>query len=235
MQTPQIKTCSDCQQLTDLLKKLDLKLWEIAKKDWDQKKYNLDKTPTPDVQELLIYKRILQNRIYNADYPCSDFSSQDMFKRLISKIASFSFKCLCFRQPPAVSTTTTTSTTNTTSSTTTTTTTAATPLFAGASDSSSTPDESAILSGNIFYQNPVNPIIVNWTSFNSAPKYLWFAVPDVTGADKSTWYVDVLNNGNIGTSEDLFGASSVVNVDGTNYLVYITNYPTQFFANVLIS
>ncbi len=64
--------------------------------------------------------------------------------------------------------------------------------------------------------------------------YLWFAIPQ-TSTSKTKWYVDALNNGNIGgavtPAGNLFPAESVVSVTtvlwaGINYKVYISNYQT---------
>jgi hypothetical protein len=56
---------------------------------------------------------------------------------------------------------------------------------------------------------------------NPDPKYLWVGIPAAQPL-KTKWYVSVLNNGNIGTPDDLFGAPVTVG----SYKFYITNYPT---------
>lgn len=58
---------------------------------------------------------------------------------------------------------------------------------------------------------------------NTAPKYLWMAEP-VSLTAKTKWYGNDFNNGNIGTEDDLFGPTVIV--EGA-WRFYITMYQTQ--------
>lgn len=64
-------------------------------------------------------------------------------------------------------------------------------------------------------------VIANYMT-NSEPQYLWMAEP-LSQPAKTKWYGDVLNNGNIGTDQDLFD----VPVASGGYRFYITVYQTQ--------
>lgn len=111
MQTSQVKTCKNCQQLTVLIEKLDKKLWELAEISWNNKKYNLGIPEDAGlVSDLLNYKRILSKRLICSDYPAGKYTFQDIAKKLTGKIIS-SKKCLCSSIPPTSSSTTTTTTT----------------------------------------------------------------------------------------------------------------------------
>lgn len=127
-------------------------------------------------------------------------------------------------------TTTTSTTTTTTSSTTTTTTTSHSDLiFFGALPDGSTPTEGEILAGSSDTVNGEVDVEVDWTPFNGSPQFLWVAIPDHGGThEKFFWFVDALNQGNIGSPSDLFDAPATVSVSGVNHLVYITTFATQF-------
>lgn len=71
-------------------------------------------------------------------------------------------------------------------------------------------------------------ISVDWTPFNSSPQYCWVAIPYTESSQiKNHWYVNTINQGNIGSSE-LFSIVQTVTINGVNYSVFITNYQTQF-------
>jgi hypothetical protein len=70
-------------------------------------------------------------------------------------------------------------------------------------------------------------------TFAASNQYIWFAIPNGS-TSKTKWYVNDTNQGNIGTSSDLFGAVQVDAVDSPdgywnmqNYKIYISNYATQ--------
>lgn len=75
-------------------------------------------------------------------------------------------------------------------------------------------------------------------NFNTtSDDYMWFAIPDLSPA-KTKWYVNALNNGNIGgvvaPGGNLFPDPDVVSVDsptvlwnGINYKIYIANYQSS--------
>lgn len=103
-------------------------------------------------------------------------------------------------------------------------------IYIGSAGAGTTPTQSQILAGNSSQQNGAFNVLADWTSLTSGgPTYCFFAIPDTDAAhEKNKWFVDTLNNGNIGTPDDLFGALATVVVDGVNYSVGITNYQTQF-------
>lgn len=108
-------------------------------------------------------------------------------------------------------------------------------VYIGASSSGSVPNSSTILAGTSSTQNGAFDVSADWTPFNGSPQFCWFAIPDLGPAyEKNKWFVDVINNGNIGGPSDLFGALSTVVVNGVNYSVGITNYQTQFVAVCLL-
>jgi hypothetical protein len=69
-------------------------------------------------------------------------------------------------------------------------------------------------------------------TFNASDKYVWFAHADVY-TEKTKWYGDALNNGNIGGSTDFINSSNLIEVSSpngywtTNYLTYISDYSTN--------
>lgn len=69
-------------------------------------------------------------------------------------------------------------------------------------------------------------------TFAASAEYIWFAVP-ATSTSKTSWYVDTLNNGDIGEASDLFGIEQVISIDspsslwsGQNYKIYVSNFAT---------
>lgn len=140
---------------------------------------------------------------------------------------------------PTTTTSTTTSTTTTgvptttTSSTTSTTTTA--PLddiFVFAQATGATPSSSTILAGVHSLQNGANDVNADWTPFNTSSQFCVVAIPNRGGTyTKTKWFVDIINNGNIGGGGDAFSAPVVVSVSGNPYNVYITSFATTFTNN----
>lgn len=69
-------------------------------------------------------------------------------------------------------------------------------------------------------------------TFNASDKYIWFAHADVY-TEKTTWYGDTINNGNIGGSGDFINAPNLIEIispDGywtVDYLTYISDYSTN--------
>lgn len=125
----------------------------------------------------------------------------------------------------------TTTTTTTTSSTTTTTTTLAT-IFVGAQSSSTPPNSAAVVSGGTTSsQYPFNDVIADWTPFNATPQFCWVAIPNEGGTSiKTKWFVDILNNGNIGGGINTFGDPIPLTIAGKSYDLYFTNFATTFTA-----
>lgn len=89
-----------------------------------------------------------------------------------------------------------------------------------------------ILAGSSSGQDPTGQLSLDWSAMSS-PAFLWFAIP--VPNTKTQWYVSVINNGNIGTPDDLFGAPTVITVSGRDYNLYQSNYATQFTQICLIS
>jgi hypothetical protein len=92
--------------------------------------------------------------------------------------------------------------------------------FWGVKDTAGALSEATIEAGSSGTFTNNAQVDANFTS-NILPKYLWVAIP-VAQPLKTKWYVSVLNNGNIGTPDDLFDAPVTVGA----YRFYITNYPT---------
>lgn len=109
-------------------------------------------------------------------------------------------------------------------------------IYVGVSNVGSTPVASDILAGISSLQNGALTVTADWTTLSAtAPVFCFFAIPDNGAAfEKNRWFVNTLNNGNIGGSSDTFGPLSVVVVGGVNYSVGITNFATQFDAVVLL-
>lgn len=130
-----------------------------------------------------------------------------------------------------------TTSTTTSSSTTTTTTTSAihSIVYIGSNDTGTPPDSTAILAGITSTQDETQDVVANWTSFNAAPHYLWFAIKvNGTPSNKNQWFESVSNFGSIGTVDDTFGALTTVTVSAVSYYVGITNFATQFTSSVLL-
>jgi hypothetical protein len=72
--------------------------------------------------------------------------------------------------------------------------------------------------------------------FGASGQYIWFAHP-ASMPTKTKWFVNSLNNGNIGTISDLFNAPTTVNIttalwNGIPYKIYISNNPTTTIGNM---
>lgn len=94
--------------------------------------------------------------------------------------------------------------------------------------------EALILVGGNFQFNGEQDVPVPWYQGATLPQYCWVAIPNRTANHiKNKWYVDILNNGNIGAPTDLFGPPDTVSVNGVDYLFWITQYQTQFTATCL--
>ncbi len=124
---------------------------------------------------------------------------------------------------PDVSTTTTTSTEPPT--TTTTTTEEPLTMYWGWKDDQDLLDETTIEASPNF-QNilPPEDYICSFAGGDETPQYLWFAEPLICDA-KTKWQdtIQIINNGSIGTDQDLFGATQT----SGGYRFYITEYQTQ--------
>lgn len=91
---------------------------------------------------------------------------------------------------------------------------------------------SLVTGGSKVVASSIGTIVITFGA--TSDDYLWFAIPS-TSTSKTKWYVDALNNGNIGGSVspggNLFPTFDSVNVTtiywaGIQYKVYISNYQT---------
>lgn len=104
------------------------------------------------------------------------------------------------------------------------------PYFYGVSNTAPTADQALIDSGTKVVGSSTGTINV---TFGAVNQYLWFAIPQ-SSADKTKWYVDAINQGNIGTPTDLFNNDVIVPINsptglwtGVNYRIYLSNYATS--------
>lgn len=112
-------------------------------------------------------------------------------------------------------------------------------IYYGVLDDGSAPILSEVTAGSTTSQNGAGDITINWAPLTSGgPKYAWFAIPNTSAAYVKNHWVDSsnsLNNGSIGTGDDLWGAPTQVTVSGTVYNVWITNYATAFTSTIVLS
>lgn len=107
------------------------------------------------------------------------------------------------------------------------------PIFFGAVNSVPTANQALIDSGTKQIVQSDSTLNIN---FGASGQYIWFAHP-ASSATKTKWYVNALNNGNIGTVSDLFNAPTTVNIttvlwNGIAYKIYISNTPTTTTGNM---
>lgn len=89
--------------------------------------------------------------------------------------------------------------------------------------------EAFVIAGIIMQANGANDVYVQWLTITPTPKYCWIAIPNKTPShNKNYYFMDVINQGNMGSPTDLFGAPQAITVNGAPYLVWSTNYLTQF-------
>lgn len=104
-------------------------------------------------------------------------------------------------------------------------------IYYGAHVSSTPPNAGEVSGSANFTQNGALDVPIDWTSFSpSGPLYCWAAIPDGGSSYlKHKWVVIAgINEGNIGSPTDLFGAPTQVTISGVVFNVYFTNYATQF-------
>lgn len=95
--------------------------------------------------------------------------------------------------------------------------------------------EAFIEAGNTIQINAENDVPIPWQNGATDPQYCWAAIPNRTPShNKNKWYVDIINQGNIGSLTDLFGAPQTVSVNGVDYLLWGSNYMTQFATTCLL-
>lgn len=92
-----------------------------------------------------------------------------------------------------------------------------------------------IQEGFSFQVNAAGDVGIRWDLGQTDPQYCWVAIPNRTPShNKNKWYVDIINQGNMGGATDLFGAPQTITVGSTEYLFWITSYMTMFSANCLL-
>ena len=106
-----------------------------------------------------------------------------------------------------------------------------------AGDNRPSPTASLITGGTKVVQSSTGTIVINYNS--TSDDYIWFALPVSGGTNKTCWFVNALNNGNIGGSVSVGGNlfPSGVTINGVNspqgcwnnqpYKLYISNYQTS--------
>jgi hypothetical protein len=94
-----------------------------------------------------------------------------------------------------------------------------------------TADQALINSWTKVVATSTGTITINFSSANT--DWIWFAIPS-TSTSKTKWYVNALNNWNIGSPSDLFWDESIVSIDSpdaywswVNYKIYISNYTSE--------
>jgi hypothetical protein len=88
MVTIQLNNCTDCTSIPALVKSIDTKLAKIAKDQYNNIIYELNKNVSGEVAfDLLTYKQILYNRVCNPDY-----AIQFSIDRIASKIKILTHK-----------------------------------------------------------------------------------------------------------------------------------------------
>lgn len=86
-----------------------------------------------------------------------------------------------------------------------------------------------ILASNSLEADGALDVNIPWHTGATGPQYCGVAIPNRTTAhNKNHWFVDIINQGSMGSVTDLFGAPQTISVSGTDYLVWETNYQTQF-------
>jgi hypothetical protein len=101
------------------------------------------------------------------------------------------------------------------------------PIFYGISNDDDI-DAADIIAGTKVVSNDQTPTV---TFGSTSSQYLWIAVP-ASFPDFGNWFVNELNQGFIGTVNDLFNAPSIVavttvNWSGINYKLYVSNFSTE--------
>jgi hypothetical protein len=134
MLTPRLTECLECADISALLSEIDCKLTDLAKAEYNNLVFSLNR-PIQGIliSDLLIYKRILTNRLCNPDYAChyplNQIASRVKILHPILCKSNCQENNFAFSNPvpdtypPTQPTTTTTSSTSSTTSTTSSTTT----------------------------------------------------------------------------------------------------------------
>ena len=115
--SPQIVQCDNCTSLKDMLEKIDCSLFHLVRNRWNNEAFNVSLyTDRRRFRDLATYRRIIEERIYNACYMGRHIDSLDIMAkagRLLYGNDECS-KCVSCSEQTTTTTTTSTSTTTTT-------------------------------------------------------------------------------------------------------------------------
>lgn len=118
MHTAQFKICENCHDLRQLYEELSCSVLQFSKNKWTNQTFNTSLHYDHEhFRDLLRIKRIVEKRLFNADY-CRKFSSQDVIGLIVRNLykGKSCQPCPCkdFEGFLNTSTTSTTSTSSTT-------------------------------------------------------------------------------------------------------------------------
>lgn len=104
---PITRECQDCADLQKVLSDVDCTILDLSQNKYNSVTYGVKECCNETLfQALSRYKRIITGRLYNPDYPCGEYSSNE----ILSKARLLTYKTNCSRCPECeeISTTTTT-------------------------------------------------------------------------------------------------------------------------------
>lgn len=108
------------------------------------------------------------------------------------------------------------------------------PFFFGTSATPPVANQALLNSGSKTVSSSQGTLNID---FNATIEYLWFAIPS-SSPTKTRWFVDTLNNGDIGGPTNLFNNAVTVSVNSpsglwssVNYDFYISNFATTTTTN----
>ena len=88
MLSPRLSDCTECASITSLLSDIDCKLTDLAKAEYNNIVFSLNKTVNRELtNDLITYKGILMRRLVNGNYACSFTTNQ-----IASKIKLLKYK-----------------------------------------------------------------------------------------------------------------------------------------------
>jgi len=86
------KECEDCSNLQEVLSYIECTLLDLAKKKYSSLAYGVKTCFSQELfNDLSYWKRIVEARIYNCSYPCSEFSSNDILAK--ARILAYNIDC----------------------------------------------------------------------------------------------------------------------------------------------
>lgn len=104
---PITRECYDCPDLQEVLNDIDCTLLDLTKNKYNSIIYGVELCFDEYLyKSLLNYKRIVTGRLYNVNYPCGVYNSNE----LLSKVRLLTYKTNCSRCPECEEIITTTTT-----------------------------------------------------------------------------------------------------------------------------